>query len=189
MTFTLTPHDEPPKFLKISKFKLTEKHPVTGEPVISAKECLLRGDSVSVIIHAPATNQFVWVEQLRVGPALKEPDAPTTVEPVAGMVDPGESPDDAARRETGEEALLDVEKLQHLFTFFMCAGVSNERMHMYYAAVRDLPTSAIGGLAAENEFLKIHVWTPDESRRAFREGRFKTAQSLLAWQWIQLNLL
>lgn len=187
MSFTLAPDVDAPKFLRAERFVVTDKHPVSGEPFVYKRECLMRADSVAVIIHHPQTNRTVWVEQRRIGPMLKEPQFANTFEPIAGMIDQGETPEEAARREVTEEGGFGVLSVEHLHTFYMCPGVSDERMHVFYATVDRTPEEGYGGLATESEVTRIHVLSQQQLDAAFEEGKLCTGHSLLTYQWLKLH--
>ena len=54
----------------------------------------------------------------------------------AGVMEDGESPEQAARRELAEETGLTSDSLQHLAGFYTTPGFSNEYIHLF--AARDL---------------------------------------------------
>lgn len=187
MPHTLEESTKPATYLKVKTFVQTSVNPRTGETVKHNQECVMRPDSVGVLIHRPIDNKFVWVEQPRIGPGTKEPDQPTTIEPVAGMVDKEGDPHEAAWREVLEETGLVPTKLEFISSFYMCPGIMNERMHLYYATIDTMQIAELGGMEEENEFIKIHVWSAEETEAQFKAGRFNTAQSMLLWQWVKLN--
>src|SRR5260370_41017083 len=69
-------------------------------------DVLRRGDAVAVLLYDPDRDSIVLVEQFRL-PPLYAGFSPWQLEPVAGLVDEGESYEDVARRETREEAALE----------------------------------------------------------------------------------
>lgn len=184
---SLKEDDSPAKYLKVKKFQHTTVNPTTGENVVHAQECVMRPDSVGVLIHRPRDQKFIWVEQFRIGPGTKEPGQPNTIEPVAGMVDKEGDPREAAEREVWEETHLAPLTLEHVMSFYMCPGIINERMHLYYATIDAAHVDEIGGLAEENEFIKIHVWDAYQTEEAMQSGRMNNAHALLLWQWAKLK--
>ena len=51
----------------------------------------------------------------------------------AGRMDPGETPDDCARRELVEETGMRAERLERLTTIFTTPGFTDEKIHLYLA--------------------------------------------------------
>jgi ADP-ribose pyrophosphatase len=52
----------------------------------------------------------------------------------AGVMDEGEAPDEAARRELGEETGLAAADLEHLAGFYSAPGFTSEYLHLYKAS-------------------------------------------------------
>ncbi len=81
-------------------------------------------DAVAVL--AVEDGRVLMVEQYR--PAIRR----TTLELPAGLIEPGESPLEAARRELMEEAGFDAE-LKALFSFYSSPGFTDERITLFEA--------------------------------------------------------
>lgn len=64
---------------------------------------------------------------------FRAPVGDWVIEVPAGRVDPGESPDDAARRELVEEIGYYPMRLERLGSFYMSPGYSDEVLHIYLA--------------------------------------------------------
>ncbi|MEO8530768.1 MAG: NUDIX domain-containing protein, partial [Deltaproteobacteria bacterium] len=71
----------------------------------------MMGDAVTVLPYDPKRDRVMVVEQFRYGPYLRGDHNPWTLEPIAGRIDPGETPEQAARREAVEEAHLTLGRL------------------------------------------------------------------------------
>lgn len=177
--------DLPPKFLKVKKVMVDG----FDGGATRAFEYLDRADSVGVLVYHKDKELFTWVKQFRIGQATNDDDSGLnyTIEPVAGMVDPGQTPDSAAARETFEEVGVNTANLTKIGSFLMCAGISNERMHMYFAEVEGQTLNARGGLIEEHEDIEVLHWTAQETHAAFDSGQMSNAQSMLLWQWACLH--
>lgn len=55
------------------------------------------------------------------------------VEVPAGKLEPGEDPQECARRELIEETGYRVESMEHVLSFFTAAGYSDEVLHIFFA--------------------------------------------------------
>jgi ADP-ribose pyrophosphatase len=129
-------------------FKLDETHlsyerfdGTMSEPV--SRLALERGDSAAVLLYRPESRQIVLVNQFRYPTYEKGPG--WIVETLAGVVDPGEDPEDAARREVLEESGYALRDLVHLSTFYVSPGGSSERIFLYLAEIAESDKVAEGG--------------------------------------------
>lgn len=129
-------------------FKLDETHlsyerfdGTMSEPV--SRLALERGDSAAVLLYRPESRQIVLVNQF--GYPTYEKGPGWIVETIAGVVDPGEDPEDAARREVLEESGYALRDLVHLSTFYVSPGGSSERIFLYLAEIAESDKVTEGG--------------------------------------------
>ncbi len=122
------------------------------------REIFVAVDAVMVLPYDASRDRILLVEQFRAGPFMRSDPNPWSLEPVAGIVDAGETPEDCARREALEEAGLTITTLERMFSFYPSPGSSTDYFYCYLAPV-DLPDTGHwhGGLASENEDLRLHV--------------------------------
>jgi nudix-type nucleoside diphosphatase (YffH/AdpP family) len=116
------------------------------------------GDAVTVLPWDPVRDRVLLVEQFRYGPFLRGDPNPWSLEPIAGRIDPGESPEAAARREAAEEARLALGRLHLVGRYYPSPGAVTEWL-VSYVAEADLPdgSAGLGGLATEAEDIRAHV--------------------------------
>jgi len=173
-----------PKFLKLKQAFYENKH---GPQSV---EYLERHDSVGVLIYHKDHDLFTWTEQFRVGQALGRNTSPnyTTIEPVAGMIELGQTPQEAARREILEESGIACTDLYPVGAFLMCPGISTERMHLFAAVVQGQNLYCDGGLEEEQEHILLHHWTYEQTQVAFKQGRLNNAHAQILWLWTQQNM-
>ena len=79
----------------------------------------------SGIVPFVTDDEILMVKQFRY--ALGQ----TTLEIPAGKLDPGESPEDCAKRELIEETGYETERLELICTYAPALGYSNEIIHLY----------------------------------------------------------
>lgn len=100
------------------------------------REVLFRETPVVFLtLFDPQTKILLLVKQIRSGAIIDDETKPFTIEPIAGMVDKGEKPIEAAIREAKEEADIDL-KLSDLVLLkecYMSPGISNEYAYFYFA--------------------------------------------------------
>ena len=107
-------------------------------------------------------------------------------EVLAGILEPNEDPEAAIRREILEEIGYRVGDLMHIATFYMSPGGSSERIILYSAEVNkaDKATSG-GGLASEDEDIKILEFSLEDLWAAFQSGEIVDAKTIIALMWLR----
>lgn len=149
---------------------------------------LIRRDAVAVVVHNLDTDELIFTEQFRF-PAYDNSGGWLWELP-AGMIDEGETPEDAAKRETLEEIGYVLHDIEHLQTFYLSPGTSSERIFLYYAQVRDGDVKGKGGgLVEEGEFIKIHRISKSEALKSLNSGGITDAKTIIGLQWLQNNKL
>ena len=150
-------------------------------------EVLERGDSAAVLIHMKADDTLLLARQFRMPVRMREGgESGWTLEIVAGVVNPGEPPQEAARREAVEEVGLDFKECEHIATIFPSPGGSSERIFIYYAAIEGAPTQSEGGGVGDERVFK-QFGPRAELERLCRLGEIKDGKTLIAVQWLMLR--
>jgi ADP-ribose pyrophosphatase len=146
-----------------------------------------RGDSVAALIVDPDKKTAALAEQFMY-PAYEKAGGwmPTLV---AGMIDQGETAEQAVRREIMEEAGFETERLVPIADFFVSPGGSDERIFLFCAVVSERSRrSAGGGLASESEDIRIVSLPIDDFLARVRGGQINDAKTLVAGYWLAENL-
>lgn len=157
-------------FFRLKQFRLqTRGYDGTPNPEIR-REAYLAFDAALVLPYDPARDLVLLIEQLRYGPLWRGDPEPYTFEPVAGLIDAGESPEATARREAMEEAGVEIDELIKLPSGYPAPGYVTEFHHCFLAVTELDPDQAgLGGLDAENEDIRSHVM-PFETAMALVES-------------------
>ena len=118
-----------------------------------------------IVEHKPAVavialkeGRMLFVRQMRPAVGLAPLEIP------AGLIEPGEDPLEAARRELAEETGLKGD-LTYLFSYYVSPGFTDEKTHVFLAENLE-ETQAIPD---ENEEIEV-VWMPPEEA-LFRHRR------------------
>ncbi|MGB3406226.1 MAG: NUDIX domain-containing protein, partial [Jannaschia sp.] len=147
-------------------------------------------DAATVLPYDPVRDRVLVVEQIRVGALAKGDPRPWMIEPVAGLIDAGETPEQTALRETEEEAGLSVsaEALHFVARYYPSPGGLAQVLHSY-VALADLPDTAagLGGLDEEAEDLRAHLIPLDDLLAMIATGEAANAPLILSAQWIALQ--
>ncbi|SLN14303.1 NUDIX domain-containing protein [Pseudooctadecabacter jejudonensis] len=157
-----------------------------SEPV--SRSVFVGVDCAIVLPYDPVRDRVMVVEQFRPGAYMRGDPNPWTVEPIAGRIDPGEGPEEAARREAREEAGVDVRALHTVSAAYPSPGTTTEHFFVYVGEC-DLPDVAahIGGLEDEAEDIRSHVMEWDEFDQGLSSGRFNLLPLLVAGHWLARN--
>lgn len=117
---------------------------------------------VVVIFPVFDDGSVICVRQFR-----KPIESNLVIEAVAGKIDPGESPDDAARRELLEETGYAAKTLQKIGSVYPAAGYSDELQHIYLATVEGPGVVQSAEDTGRVEVLKL---TPQQFGDLMRSG-------------------
>lgn len=146
------------------------------------------GDAVTVLPYDPATDTVLVVRQFRHGPWCRGDGNPWTLEPAAGRIDPGETPEDAARRELEEEAGVTAGELHLCARYYPSPGAYSEFL-CSYVGLADLSgrDGAVGGLDGEAEDIMAHVLPFAAAMDMVVSGAANTGPLVISLGWLAIN--
>ena len=173
-------------FFQLNRYHLTHKLFQGGWSDVYRREIFERGHAAAVLLLDLEREQLVLVEQFRPG-AMETEEHPWLIELVAGIIEPGEKPDQVVRREAGEEASCRVLRLEKICEYLVSPGGSSERIWLYLGEVDAANVAQYAGLEDENEDIKIHCVSVGRAFDWLKKGRINNAMSLIALQWLKLN--
>ena len=181
---------------RVDRYRLRYKLYEGGWSGEMTREIFERGHAVCVILYDPTRDAVVLVEQFRPGAmaALQSspwPDAPFgpwLLECVAGIVEPGEQPEDVARRETREEAGCQAEDLFLLFRYLASPGGSSESIAVYCGRVDSTSAHGIHGLTSEHENIRVVTMPLAQAFQAVHDGKVVNSMTLISLQWLERNV-
>ena len=129
-----------------------------GRSDVVTRAVFISGDAVAVLPYDPRRDVVLLVEQFRAGPFARGDGQPWSLEAIAGRIDPGESPPEAAHRETSEETGVSLSELIPLGGYYPSPGAKAEFLYVFLE-LADLPddTAGLGGAQDEGEDIRAHV--------------------------------
>jgi ADP-ribose pyrophosphatase len=146
-----------------------------------------RGDAAAAIVRRLDDDRILLTRQFRYPTYAKGPG--WVVETAAGVVEDGEDPAEAIRRELVEELGYDPSHLEPIARFYVSPGGSSERLFLFYAEVSEAGHVAHGGgLASEGEDIEIVEFTLAELARQLRTGELIDAKTIIGVQWLLARL-
>ena len=145
---------------------------------------LKRNDAVAAVVVNKARGTVVLVNQFRYA-ALAHGEGWLT-EIVAGLVDPGEAPEDAVRREILEETGYEVEKLERVCCFYPTPGITSERIVLFYAETRGAaPAAKGGGVEHEHEDIQVIELPLADALAQVKDGTIADGKTLIGLMWLK----
>ena len=147
---------------------------------------LISSDAAIVLPYDPIRDRVLLVEQVRLGPIMRCDPAAWQLEPVAGLIDAGETPQETAIREATEEAGLALSELLPVAEVYSSPGNSTGYYYIYIG-VTDLPDESVGsggGLDEEDEDIRSHLMSFDALMALIDDQRGGNAPLFIAALWL-----
>lgn len=153
------------------------------------RELFCRGEAVVVLLYDSSAQQVVLVEQCRPGALFHADkinlhDNAWLLEPVAGMIDHGETAVEAGIREAHEEAGISPEKLEFVCEFYPSPGACDEILHLYAADIDIEQVVEFAGLDGDHEDIKVVKLPFDQAKSMLLNAQFNVATTYIALQWL-----
>jgi nudix-type nucleoside diphosphatase (YffH/AdpP family) len=149
------------------------------------RECYIGFDAALVLPYDPVTDEVLLIEQLRLAASLRGDPNPICLEPVAGLIEAGESPEDSARREAREEAGIELGALIPVLRAYPSPGYSTE-FHHTFIGLADLAGAHMrtGGAEGEMEDIRNHVLPLDAAVDLIAVGEITVTPLAMLLLWL-----
>lgn len=180
-------------FYTLQEYDLQHRQ-FNGETSPKMQRAVFTGfDAAIVLPYDPRRDCILLVEQFRIGAYARGSTQPWLLEPVAGHIDFGETPEQAAHRELQEEAGLQLQQLIPINQAYPSPGGSTDFFHIFLGLC-DLSGAGgkTAGLQSEGEDIRSHVLSFEQAMEfAAGKGRFGGGANVLplltAIYWLALN--
>ncbi|MDO5659246.1 MAG: NUDIX domain-containing protein [Paracoccus sp. (in: a-proteobacteria)] len=173
-------------FFAVEEYDLRHRLHQGGWSEPMTRAVFISHDAVLVLPWDPVRDHVALVSQFRMGPLARHDPQLWVLEPVAGRVDAGETPEQAARRETAEEAGLSLERLIPLPGHYPTPGANSEFFHPYIG-IADLPEGASregGGVEDEQEDIATHIIPRSRLSELVETGEVRAGPLLMMSLWL-----
>lgn len=150
---------------------------------VKSYEVIERGHSAALLAFDNSQQQVLLERQFRPG---SYPEKEQLFELIAGMIDKGETPNDAIVREAKEEAGLKVDKA-HLITlgrFYLSPGIMTESttIFLYPCDLDKVKANFQGGLNEEGEDIELLKYSYHDCQSFLKEPNGESVTLILALQ-------
>lgn len=146
----------------------------------ATREIVWHDDAAAVIVFIE--DKLLCVEQFR------KPLERTSIEIPAGLIDEGETPLEAAKRELEEETGYQANEWKEVTSFYNTPGFCDEKLTIFEASD---PKKVVNPLAQDDdETLQVMTLSFDEAWQLMEEGRIcdsKTVFALFYWKMKRLE--
>jgi len=173
-------------YFRIDRYHLRHRKFDGGWSEVMSREIFERGHAVAVLLYDPTRDRVALIEQFRPG-AFAAGMEPWLIEIVAGIVEPGETPEEVARREALEEAGCEVTDLHFIGRYLTTPGGSSESIRLYCGRFDSRGVGGIHGLDHEDEDIRVLPLSRQEALERLAAGEITNLFSVVALQWLALN--
>ena len=175
-------------FFKMNEVSLKYKK-YDGSWSNEIKRELFGGAQVSAVLpYDPIKKEIVLIQQFRPGTISRNTNN-YLKEIVAGIIDPSESPEIAAKRECLEETGYKIKKLTSIQGYYPAPGSSESFYHLFLGEVDSKNEKKIMGLDTENEDILVESYNISQVKKLMPNGELINGLSLIAIQWFFLNII
>ena len=151
------------------------------------KREIFSGAQVATVLpYDPKNHKIILIDQFRTG-TIKKNQNPVIKEIVAGIIDQGESPEEAAQRECKEEIDCDIFQLTKICSYFPAPGSSESYYHLFLGEVNAFEGIRIKGQNEENEDILARCYSVKEVKKLLINNEIINGLTLIALQWFFLN--
>ena len=173
-------------FFKLHELNFThKKHDGKWSPPL-IREVFSGAHVASILPYDPIKKEIILIQQFRHG-TLNRNHNPIMLEIVAGMIDKGETPIEAAQRECIEETGCVAKNISEIFSYYPAPGSSESYYHFFFAEVDAFEGEKIMGEINENEDILVKSYPIKIVREFLKEKKINNAATLLALQWFFLE--
>ena len=172
-------------YFALDEYDLNFRRYQGGQSETVNRAVFMATDAVLVLPYDPVRDRVMLVEQFRPGPFARGDQAPWQLEPIAGRIDAGETPEETVRREAQEEAGLLLGALHDVAHCYASPGCSTE-FYDIYVGIADLPDTVVGvsGLESEQEDIRSYLFSFDDLMGFVDRFEAVNAPLVLAALWL-----
>jgi len=162
-----------------------------SQPVFGSSDCydvhrtlVTKRNCVIVLPYDPVLDQVVLLEQVRAAAVYEQVAEPSLIESCAGIIDEGDTPESAARRELAEECGLTGLAWEWVADYWVSPGWTTERATVYCVCVDARQLQTFAGLQEEQETMHVFPVDTDVVFQWLDAGKLDNSGLLISIQWL-----
>jgi nudix-type nucleoside diphosphatase (YffH/AdpP family) len=130
------------------RLNITDKN---GKEQEQSREIYFRPDGAVLLLYNIKNQTILFTRQFRLVAGLRDPDN-ELLEACAGIIDPGESPEEAAIREAEEELGYRIPSVEKILSAYSTPGGVTEMIHFFIGEYHQgMKVNGGGGVEHEGE--------------------------------------
>lgn len=173
-------------YFRIGRYRFRHGLYQGGRSGIVQREVFERGTAAAVLPYDPRRDEVVLIRQFRAGAYVAGRHA-WLWEAIAGIIEPGEMPENLVRREAVEEASLDLREVIPVHDVMLTPGACSEGCVIFVGHVDSATAGGIHGLESEDENILVKAVPFSEARAMLEHGEISNAVAVIALQWLALH--
>ncbi|WP_294932200.1 NUDIX domain-containing protein [uncultured Paracoccus sp.] len=172
-------------YFSVEELRLRHRLNAGGWSERIGRAVFVSGDATVLLPWDPLRDRVLLVDQFRAAPAARGDREPWLCETVAGRIDAGETPEQAARREAWEEARIRLGRVFEGPHHYPSPGAVAEMLYLFIG-IADLPDGVAGvsGLEAEHEDIRSHVVDRTGLMAMIDRGEVRNGPLLMLALWL-----
>lgn len=176
------------KFFAVEEFDLRFRRFDGGMSPEVNRAVFISADAAVVLPYDPVRDRVLLIEQFRMGPHARGDREPWLLEAIAGRIDGGETPEQAAHREAMEEAGLTLRALLPATHYYPSPSAKSEFLYTY-VGLADLPdgSAGLGGVPGEAEDIRAHLMPFEDLFALVETGEITAGPLVLLAHWLALR--
>lgn len=157
-----------------------------GVSGVFSREVFERGQAGAVLMYDPQRDEVVLIRQFRAG-AYVAGHHPWTWEAVAGIIEENETAEQMIRRESIEEAGLEVGELLPIQSIMLTPGACSESCQIFLGRIDASKAGGVFGLADEHEDILVKVMPFADALALVERNEVDNAVGVIALLWLALH--
>ncbi|HEY0898832.1 MAG TPA: NUDIX domain-containing protein [Sphingobacteriaceae bacterium] len=166
------------------RFNITDS---AGKEQEQSREIYFRPDGAVLLLYNLKNKTMLFTRQFRLVAGLRGPEN-EILEACAGIIDPGESPEEAAIREGEEELGYRVDSVEKIMSAYSTPGGVTEMIHFFIGEYHEgMKVNGGGGVEHEGEDIEIVELTFEQVRTKLKNKEFNDAKTIILLQHLQIK--